>query len=350
MAADTRSNGSLAPLSDVVTCYEFPVAVWDTRSMKIVMVNDKAADLVGSSADEAAGRPAGDFIEITKGAAAAANALRSGAIDDLRAHRTLKRRGNPDVPVHVWTKTVTVDDRRFALTAVVTDTDLPLLESDPTLPWRELFRTALGFLDHSGRIQSVSTEIRAVLGGKPEEWIGTRLADVVRPEDAGFVDHAFRSPPQARMTIHVTLRQSAGGGRTAWLTIGRAPDEPGAAAAFALGAYCDQPANGERDRIADLELRLRRIGAEVRAAGMLDVVVRHPPAEQYFPILAELSTRQWEILTRLRRGDRAPTIAAELYLSPSTVRNHLTQIFRKFGVHSQAELLAVLHSGAGDTG
>jgi DNA-binding CsgD family transcriptional regulator len=35
-------------------------------------------------------------------------------------------------------------------------------------------------------------------------------------------------------------------------------------------------------------------------------------------------------------------IASALYLSSSTVRNHLTSIYRKFGVHSRAELLAEL--------
>jgi DNA-binding CsgD family transcriptional regulator len=54
------------------------------------------------------------------------------------------------------------------------------------------------------------------------------------------------------------------------------------------------------------------------------------------------STRQWEILTRLVRGDRAQDIADALFLSASTVRNHLTAIYRKFGVHSQSELLATL--------
>jgi len=61
------------------------------------------------------------------------------------------------------------------------------------------------------------------------------------------------------------------------------------------------------------------------------------------PVPSEsLSTRQWEIVTRLVRGERIEDIAAALYLSPSTVRNHLTAIYRKFGVHSQAEFLAKL--------
>jgi len=59
------------------------------------------------------------------------------------------------------------------------------------------------------------------------------------------------------------------------------------------------------------------------------------------PATAELSPRQWEIASRLVQGDRVATIATEMYLSQSTVRNHLSAIFQKFGVHSQPELLAL---------
>jgi len=37
-----------------------------------------------------------------------------------------------------------------------------------------------------------------------------------------------------------------------------------------------------------------------------------------------------------------PTIAAALNVSQNTVRNHLAAIYKKFGVHSQTELLAML--------
>jgi DNA-binding NarL/FixJ family response regulator len=61
-----------------------------------------------------------------------------------------------------------------------------------------------------------------------------------------------------------------------------------------------------------------------------------------------LSSRQWEIVARLRRGERVPQIARAMYLSQSTVRNHLTAVFRKFGVHSQSELLTLLRSDDGE--
>jgi DNA-binding CsgD family transcriptional regulator len=56
----------------------------------------------------------------------------------------------------------------------------------------------------------------------------------------------------------------------------------------------------------------------------------------------ELSARQREILALLIRGGTVREIAATTYLSTSTVRNHLSALYRKFGVHSQAGLLTKL--------
>ncbi len=95
------------------------------------------------------------------------------------------------------------------------------------------------------------------------------------------------------------------------------------------------------ERVAELEARLRRIAAELKAAGVMDDIDTLPAATDY-PQLEELSGRQREILIRLLNAQRVSVIAAELYLSPSTVRNHLMIIFSKFGVHSQVELLAML--------
>jgi DNA-binding CsgD family transcriptional regulator/PAS domain-containing protein len=64
--------------------------------------------------------------------------------------------------------------------------------------------------------------------------------------------------------------------------------------------------------------------------------------------LQELPPRQREVVQRLARGERVATIAAAMYLSRSTVRNHLTAIFGKFGVHSQEELLTLLRATQGE--
>jgi DNA-binding NarL/FixJ family response regulator len=109
-----------------------------------------------------------------------------------------------------------------------------------------------------------------------------------------------------------------------------------------LSARDDRTSPIAGDRVAELEARLRRIAVELIAAGVMDDETPNLPVDQEIPHLEELTSRQREILVRLLNAQRVSLIAAELYVSPSTVRNHLTTIFSKFGVHSQAQLLAVL--------
>jgi two-component system response regulator DesR len=52
-----------------------------------------------------------------------------------------------------------------------------------------------------------------------------------------------------------------------------------------------------------------------------------------------LSEREIEILRLARRGLPNPQIAKALHLSPGTVRNHLSAIYRKLDVHSRHEAL-----------
>jgi DNA-binding CsgD family transcriptional regulator len=92
------------------------------------------------------------------------------------------------------------------------------------------------------------------------------------------------------------------------------------------------------ERVARLERRLWRIAREFEGAGVL-ASTSNVSDPYLLPGVAELSPRQWEVLTRLLRGERVPRIAEELFLSQSTVRNHLADMFKKMGVHSQEELL-----------
>jgi DNA-binding NarL/FixJ family response regulator len=107
---------------------------------------------------------------------------------------------------------------------------------------------------------------------------------------------------------------------------------------FALLGLPPTPVGARADRVAELERRLRHIATEVRAAGVLDDLDVMPATSEH-PQLSELTSRQWEILSRLLRGERVPTIARGLFISQSTVRNHLAGIYARFDVHSQAELL-----------
>jgi len=54
-----------------------------------------------------------------------------------------------------------------------------------------------------------------------------------------------------------------------------------------------------------------------------------------------LSERELEILRLAQRGLPNPQIAQSLHISPGTVRNHLSAIYRKLGVHSRHEALQI---------
>ena len=54
-----------------------------------------------------------------------------------------------------------------------------------------------------------------------------------------------------------------------------------------------------------------------------------------------LSEREAEILRLAKRGLPNPQIARSLHISPGTVRNRLSAIYRKLGVHSRHEALQV---------
>jgi DNA-binding CsgD family transcriptional regulator len=113
--------------------------------------------------------------------------------------------------------------------------------------------------------------------------------------------------------------------------------------------FSDELTDGERrsderhlaELVARLQRHLARIAQEVEATGLVTIATTPEPTA--VPGLADLSARQWEVVTRLLRGERVTTIARAMFLSPSTVRNHLTTIYRKVGVSSQAELLELLH-------
>ena len=55
-------------------------------------------------------------------------------------------------------------------------------------------------------------------------------------------------------------------------------------------------------------------------------------------VRSELSRREQEVLHSVLEGKRVATIAATLFLSENTVRNHLKRIYRKLGVGSLGEL------------
>ena len=62
--------------------------------------------------------------------------------------------------------------------------------------------------------------------------------------------------------------------------------------------------------------------------------------------LATLTVRERQIVDMVRQGGRVGSIAGELGLRAGTIRNHLSAAFRKLGVRSQEQLVALLRTAS----
>ncbi|MFE3451266.1 response regulator transcription factor [Nonomuraea sp. NPDC059194] len=59
-----------------------------------------------------------------------------------------------------------------------------------------------------------------------------------------------------------------------------------------------------------------------------------------------MTGREREIRVLIARGRSNPEIAADLSVSPSTVKNHVTYLFSKIGVRDQAQAVIVAYEAA----
>jgi PAS domain S-box-containing protein len=328
----------------VIERLDFPVYIMDLASRRLRAVNKAGADLAAASAAQLIGTQGDQVVEWEDPEAMrnALETLRSGIIDGYRARRKVRTRDGVRREVYVWCRAVELEGVRTAIYVVLSANSASGEPRRYSMPLLDLEPLVVGTTDCGWLVNRVSDEISDVLGWERDEWIGRPLLAGVHPDDVGdLVEGIGRAAVDDVVARHLRLRHRDGGWAPVQYLVVRLSDDDAPRVAFALLPEQADTPELPPERASELEVRLRRIAAEVRAAGVMDDLDRLPAVGDH-PELEGLTTRQWEILVRLLRGDRVPTIARELHLSPSTVRNHLTAIFGRFDVHSQAELLARL--------
>jgi DNA-binding CsgD family transcriptional regulator len=306
----------------------------------INLATEAAAELFNIPLERLVGSNVFDYVEPRAATERAANVLASGDADGLSGVRQLRRAGLAPVPVQFWTRVIELDAKRRVVVIFLPHGEVVArLGPDPAAPWRGLVPIAVGLADQEWHIAEVSEDISNIVARTPTDLVGSQLLALFHREDVATLDRGESAPPGVDFR-HVRLTEHEVSGDEVTLML--APwDTPATPIIFAIVGTPDGEDEVTADRIFDLEMRLRRIGAEVRAAGVLDALDALPRIEDH-PKLGELTTRQQEVLGMLLQGLRVAMIASQLYVSQSTVRNHLATIFHKFGVHSQAELLELL--------
>ncbi len=318
----------------VIRTLPLPFLLIDIDTLTVEAVSEAAARVVGAVPVDLVGRPLLDLIvpEDRANAIRLNEVLRSGAL------RSFVISARPvTTPVTAWARII---DLGPGGTSSPGCPPMPPGQPSPLKQYlgSEPVEMTVGTVDPEWRILTISSEAERILGTPANAMVGMRLVARMPQTD---VDHLVAARELVEVAHSVALKinwevDDELREVTCFLT------KPVGMRDLAFMFVPEVPAPvGQEHRTAELERHLVKIAAEVEASGVLDrFFVLPDPAD--LPELQRLSARQWEIMSRLLQGERAPAIAKELFLSPSTVRNHLSMIYRRFGVHSQAELLALL--------
>ena len=325
-----------------------PLAAVDLPSGRVLAVNPALADALGATVGEITGSSSLDWLspDYRHAAQLGYQALADG---DLTGYQAVRRLANPHDPQQVfsvWVSTVDVDGVRVGLVSAIPsaldDSQVRALAPVSNVP--EPGNVVLGTVDGTWRVDRVSHDVTPLLGLTPEQSAGQPVLGIIHPSDVpaflAAVEHARRGQRAVRLTLRLNARSGDWTSVTVILATIAPTDPPPLAFALMRNDAADpHPAGSSRE--TRLEAHLLRIAGELHAAGLMPRL-QQLPALADEPRLGKLTSREWAVLTRLLDGQRVPAIAAGLYVSQSTVRNHLSSIYAKLGVHSQVDLIRLI--------
>jgi DNA-binding CsgD family transcriptional regulator/PAS domain-containing protein len=327
----------------------------ELSTARFIEISSSAAELLDTTVEDAVGLSYLAIVEPESAAAESFRLARAGVIDGTQTRRRLRRRDGSTVDVQAtgWViRSAFGPDLGLWMAVEVnaTQRDTVALEIvAPALPVQA--HTAVDgprvtVDDHWRFVATLpaSSETTSLLGRRSAELLGGSLLDLVHPSDLASLVFALAratTDRSARTVVRLLHHDQT------WRPVRVSPtildgDDGAPLVSFVLsGAAVGTAEHGSEVR--DIPGSLRRIADRIEAAGFVPALADMADVADGLGLasVTDLSPRQWEIVGRLVRGERVPTIAAEMYLSRSTIRNHLSAIFAKVGVHSQEELLTL---------
>lgn len=309
----------------------------DLATLRVTAASEMAAALLAATPTDLVGRPIWDFVvdEPTGGVPL----LATGRLDGFEAPRRLRRLDGTVVDAYVWVHVL--GDRRPARYCAVMMTTQDTRQ--PGVP-----RTAaedqkvIGTVDQEWRIDRISVEVEALLGYRAVDLAGASLLSAVYPSDLPELLAGLSHVHATGRGSAIRLRVRRKDGQWLWCRAHLSALDDSPRFAFTLRPQADARPSAT-DRARELERCLARIAHETRAAGLTGPSGSTPVLAE-LPELATLTSREWEVVGALTEGSRVTTIARQLDVSPGTVRNHLSAVYRKLDVGSQAELLERLRA------
>jgi DNA-binding CsgD family transcriptional regulator len=336
--AEVLREGLSQEAIEVLGASPYPALLLEMPSQRVVASSLAASRLLDPRGATVLGRTLEEFTADSP--TGSLDLFSQGRLDGVEAFRTLRRPDGADLRVRMWFRRFDHQPpARFVIVVIIADQLLPL---PPSSRKERRDAAVVGMADTGLVVERISSDAEALFGRPASALLGRSLISLVAEHDVPSCLSALEeaSTSQAGVTLYLELRTAYTGDDASSSAIGCEvlilPLQPSPSCAFVL---LPTPVTMPRTHLStDLATILRRVGA---AAGIADVARRLPNIKtgRDVPGLDRLTTREYDLLTRLLQGDRVPAIAVDLFLTQSTIRSHLASIFRKLDVTSQQKLL-----------
>lgn len=337
VSAEVLTAGELARIAaDVLDASPFPALVLEVPSERIVASSPAATRLV----DPQGGMVVGHLLEefTADRPTPGVDLFAGGRLNGFETFRVLRRERGAGLKVRMWIRSFDGQPAsQFVVVVIVADQDVATVVE--SADWQEA-PAVVGTADASLLIERISSDAEELFNRPVDDMLGRSLIALVVQDDVPACLAALSevSAGENGITLYLNIRTGVEGSaiRCEVLLL---PLQPSPSCAFVFLPMPDGLAGGHIS--GDLSAILLRLGRGAEVAQLARGVFRGI-TERTMPGLNRLTTRELEIVTRLLDGDRAPAIADKLFLSQSTVRNHLASVFAKLGITSQQELLNMM--------
>lgn len=320
-----------------------PLLLMELPGGSTVEVSDSFVEFFGTDRAACLAGPVVEYTNEPDRVRLALALVGDGVIDGYSRRASTTRPGGKVVEFGLRVHAGSQDGPRTLAVATVLPDDLRTGDG-ATIEGADLEGCVLGTVDSEGVIQRLGSDGAELLPLPADQMVGRNLLEALHPGDAGGV--LLLAATSVGRSAGVTGRVRVQPGDGSWifgqLALHPLVGQP-TGFAFALSASSSPTAHLRTDgpdprEIETMALRNDRHLWAAAAATWLPGL----PTVAQLPALGLLTDREHEIVVRLAGGQRVSTIARELFLSPSTVRNHLTGVYRKFGVASQTELIELI--------
>ena len=334
MTSQSRSGVSYVGLPigvlDIVSRNPLPALIVEVPSERVVAVSPAAQDLFSSQRRELVGCKLESLSAETPTGALAL--LVAGRLNGYEANHRFRLGDGSSVPLQTWVRTIGEEiPLRHVLFLFTTD-DMPAASTVLALP--KEFNALIGTIDVSLRIDRVCTDGDTSSDG-PMGLVGQSIFQIVDLEDLTGLMWALAQSTSTGKGVALHIHVHRGHGQAQLCQMLLLPMDPPPTFAFALRSV-EQSEGWPEPEVDALSGATRGHDVFGSSHNLASI------SEAQVPGIAELSSRELDVLTRLLAGYRVPAIAKVLFVSQSTVRNHLSAIFRKLNVESQQEVIDLL--------